>query len=48
MQELSKNGRAYYVFVNDIGLVKFIRGMQKQEALRDDWTKLQKLIDRHA
>ena len=46
MQQLSKNSRAYYIFVNEVGLSKFIGGAKKQEALRHDWLKLQQEINK--
>ena len=44
LQKLSHGSRAFYCFVHDVGLVKFISGVRKQEMLRDDWIQLEKLI----
>ena len=48
MQQLSKNSRAYYIFVNEVGLSKFVGGAKKQEALRHDWVKLEEAINYQA
>ena len=44
MQQLSKNSRAYYIFVNEVGLSKFVAGAKKQETLCHDWVKLEQAI----